>query len=117
VANKGYISNLLNKLPVDFKSNIVEAFDHTLDTFQLGGNRKAMNFRWYACTSTTAATADAEFSVEHGLEAAPSKLIPIIDLTQIGSKMPVLTVTRAPDASRVYLSSPSTSVVFNFYVE
>ena len=117
MATKGYTDALLNTLPADLRKALQPAFAHVLDTFKLGGGTKALNFAWLRFTGTTAADAGTEFSIEHGLGQTPSKLIPVLDLTEIGSQLVPLTVSRAPDDRRIYLTSASTSAVFICYVE
>ena len=117
IADKGFISAILNGLETNVRKVLYQAFEHTLDTFRLGGNTKATNFAWYQVAGTTAPTAWGEFSLEHGLGRAPSKLIPVMDLTAINSRLVNLQVTRAPDANRIYLASDSTSAAFLVYVE
>lgn len=117
MASKGYVNGFLNRVPSDFKTALVQAFGHVMDTFQLGSGTKALNFSWYAFSSTTHATANTEFSIEHGMETIPTKLIPVVDLTSTGSQLVTFTVSRAPDSRRVYLKSGSTGVVFGGYFE
>lgn len=117
MADKGFLFALLNRLPADIKPPLQEAFTHVCDTFRLGGGERALNMAWYRAEGVTSSNANTEFSVAHGLAAVPSKVIPYLDLTVINSQMPVLTVTRAPDARRIYLSSPSTGVTFSIYLE
>ena len=117
MADKGFISAILNSLDASVRKPLYQAFEHTLDSFKLGGNTKALNFAWYRVEGTTAATVWGEFSIEHGLGRAPSKLIPVMDLTAINSRLVNLQVTRAPDASRLYLASDSTSAAFVAFVE
>ena len=99
------------------KQTLIPAFDHVIDTFRLGTATKAANASWYRFSSTTASVADTEFSIEHGLNQIPTQVIPILDVSQVNSMMPVLTVTRAADERRIYLSSPSTSAVFTVMLE
>lgn len=117
MADKGYTFGLLNALQEDIRRVLGQVFTHTLDTYRLGGDTKALNFLWYRIDGTTHATAGTEFSVEHGMGTAPSKAIPIMDLTAINSQNPVLSVSRAPDARRVYFTSASTNVAFTLYLE
>lgn len=117
MASKGYVDSLLNRLDPEIKQTLQPAFHHVMDTWQIGSGTKAANAQWYRFTSTTASDANAEFSIEHGLDQIPVQVFPVLDLSQVNSVMPTLTVTRAPDARRVYLSSPSTGVVFSILME
>ena len=117
MADKGYLASLLNALDAEVRKTLKLAFDHTVDTFRLGGADKALNFSWFRFSSTTASVAGTEFSIAHGLTVIPSKLIPVLDLTVTGSQLVPLTVSRAPDARRVYLTSTSTSAAIVVYLE
>lgn len=117
MSNKGYVDSLLNTLDSDTKKTLIPAFEHVIDTAALGDDTKATNFLWYRLTGTTASVANTEFSIEHGLDHAPSKLIPIMDLTGVGSQLVPLVVSRASDQRRVYLKSSSTGAAISFYVE
>jgi len=114
---KGYIATLLNALAPDVKRVLVPAFDFIQDNWKLGTGARAINAQWYRVESTTAAVANEEFSVAHGLGVAPHTLIPVLDLQTEGAQLPTLTVSRAADEKRVYLSSPSTGAVVTFFVE
>ena len=117
MASKGYIASILNQLPADQKKALQPAFDHALDDAILGTATKAANFRWVKRTSTTASVAGTEFSIQHGIGTVPTWIIPVLDLNTVNSQIVPLTVSRAPDASRIYLTSTSTSAVFTVMVE
>ena len=117
MASKGYVQSLLNTLPPDIKNVLIPAFDYLAENWRLGDADRASNAQLYKINSTTATVAGTAFSIVHGLGAAPSKLIPVLDLNAVGSQLVPLTVSRAPDARRVYLTSTSTNAVFQCYVE
>lgn len=117
MADKGYVDNLLNALDDQIRYPIRSAIWYLMDNWRLGTGTRAKNAQLYRYTSTTASVANTEFSVTHGLPAAPATLIPILDLTTVGAQLVPLTVSRAPDASRVYLKSSSTSAVVTFFLE
>lgn len=114
---RGYIATLLNALPADVKKVLVPAFDFVQDNWKLGDGVRATNAQWYRISSTTHGTANTEFSVLHGMDAAPTTLIPVLDLTAVNSQLVPLVVSRAPDDKRVYLKSSSTGAVLTFYLE
>jgi len=117
VASKGQIELILNTLDAAIKKPLIEAFRYTFSWFSLGGNVKAENFAWYQATGTTASVANTEFSIVHGMDHVPRWVIPVVDLNSVGSQLVPLTVSRAPDAMRVYLKSSSTSAAFTCYLE
>lgn len=112
-----YVGTLLNSLEPTVKKVLQLAFDYVQATFRLGTDNKATNANWYRQVVTTHATANTEFSIAHGMDGIPTTLIPVLDLNAVGSQMVTLTVSRAPDAKRVYLTSPSTAAVVTVYLE
>ena len=117
MAAPGYIAQIINGLPVEFRAPLNTIFEYVLREFALGANTKAENFAWFKVEGTTHATANTEFSVNHGMDHAPSKLVPIIPLDTVNATLPQLTVTRVADARRIYLKSDSTSATFQAFLE
>lgn len=117
MAAKGEVDRQLNTLAPDVKRPLIETFHYVMSNGTLGSQAKAENFLWYRITSTTASVANTEFSVAHGMDHAPTTLIPVLDLTAVDAQLVPLTVSRAPDMKRVYLKSSSTSAVFTAYLE
>lgn len=117
MASKGYIDALLNKLPSEQRAIFSPIFDEVLRNFRLGDSDKAQNFAWFATSFTTHATANTEFSVEHGLASPPSRFIPSLTLDQVGSQLVPLSVSRAADSKRVYFKSTSTSAAVSGHFE
>lgn len=115
---KGYIAGLLNSVTdSNLKRVLIQSFDYVQDNWRLGTGVRATNAQWARVESTTATTAGAEFSFRHSLGAAPHTLIPVLDLTVVGAQLVPLTVSRAADAERVYLSSTVVSATFTCFVE
>lgn len=117
MSSKGYVASILNQLPSDTKKALQPAFDHVIEDAILGSATKAANFRWVKLSSTTAANANEEFSIRHDLGTVPTWIIPVLDLSAVGSQLVPLTVSRAPDETRLYLKSTSTSAVLTVMVE
>jgi hypothetical protein len=117
MANIALVESFLAALDPDLRRALVETFRYTLSDYRLGGGQKATNFGWFPYTAVTSSVAGTEFSVAHGQGVVPHWLIPVLELTAVGSQLVPLTVTRAPDASRVYLSSASTSATVRFLLE
>ena len=120
MADKGDIDLELNTLPPEIRGPISRAFYRVLDGWRLsepaqGG--RATNAQWYLRTSTTAAGANTEFTIAHGLGVTPVAIYPALFLDKVNTQMPNLTVSRVADASRIYLKSSSTGVVFSVWVE
>jgi hypothetical protein len=120
VASKGYVQSLINRLDDKVRVSLNYVFDHVLDNGQIGPiehGKKAINFRFYRLDATTSTAANTEFSIIHGLGVAPFHVLPLLPLTSSGVQMVRLKVTRAADASRLYLSSPDTNAAISVLVE
>jgi hypothetical protein len=120
VADKGYVRAILGPLEADQRQVLGSLFDYLLKNWRVGlpGHQKAAdNMAWVQLNGTTASVANQEVAIAHGLSAAPRVLFPVLDLTTTGKALVPLTVTRAADASYVYLASSSTSAAFTVFVE
>jgi hypothetical protein len=113
----GYVAQLLNSLDADTRTVLTTIFDYVMRENALGDTTKAENFNWFRIEGTTSTSANTEFSVEHGLDHVPSKLIPIVPLDTANAQLVPLTVSRAADARRIYLKSASVGVTFQAYLE
>lgn len=107
----------LNTLPTEQRTPIRAAFYYLMDNWRFGTAARAENAQLYRLTSTTASVANTEFSIAHGLGTAPTQLIQVLDLSKVNSQFVPLQVSRAADASRIYLQSTSTSAVFTVLAE
>lgn len=117
MADKGYISNLLNALPEDSRKPLRDAFWYLMDNWRVGTNNRAINAQWFRVTGTTHGTANTEFSILHGLGYTPQQVWQILDLSVVNSQVVPLTTSRAADAARIYLKSSSTGATFTLMVE
>ena len=120
MANPSYVESLLGGIDRDLRAAFKRVHDYILTNLRFGPashQKRAENLQAYYLTSTTPATANEEFTVAHGLGKAPYLLLPVLPLDQVGAATVNLQVTRAADANRVYLRSPSTSVPCWFLVE
>jgi len=117
MATKAYVEQLVNALPVELRYPLRSAFWYLMDNWRIGAGTRAENAQWYPVTSTTASVANQEFTIAHGLGAAPKWLIPLVDVTAVGASLVPLQVSRAADSERVYLKSSSTSAVFRCVLE
>jgi len=114
VAESSYVESILGGIAADVRRAVAGAFEYVLANLRLGpfdAGTRAQNFQWYWLTGTTSSNANTEFSIAHGLGRAPYLAMPVLPLNAVNGQMVSLQVTRAADASRIYLSSPSTSAV------
>jgi hypothetical protein len=108
MATTSYVSTLIGGLKSDLKRALEAVFDYVLTNLRFGrcaSGTRAENFQLYGLDGTTHGTPDTEFSIAHGLGRAPYLLIPVLPLDTVGAEIVPLRVTRAADASRIYLAS------------
>ena len=120
MADRGYVKQNLGAFEGAQKVGLQTIFDYLLRNWRVGlpGNQKvAENMAWVQIDGVTHATADTEVALVHGLGSSPRVAFPCLDLGTVGAQMVPLKVTRAADASRIYVSSSSTSAAFTLFVE
>lgn len=122
MADQGYIDSLLNRLDAKVRQSMSLAFRHVVDGgIRIGGvdhQERARNLAWIRLDGQTSSTANAEFSIQHGLGQIPTAIVSqYVPLNSTGSQVVRLKVTRMADASRLYLSSPDTGASFSVLVE
>lgn len=120
MATPGYIESLVGNLEAPLRAALVRVFDYVLRNLRFGPvshQVRTENFQAYYFTATTPATANEEFSVAHGLGRVPYVLIPVLSLDSVNQAIVPLSVSRAADASRLYLKSSSTSAAIAIMVE
>lgn len=118
MADIGYVESELGNLPPEYKRGIVAAFRYVLNNFAFSptDRGRATNFQLYYKSGTTSPTVNGEFSIAHGLNSAPSVLFQVLPLSEVGTQMVPLQVSRAADDRRVYLRSSSTSAAITVAV-
>lgn len=120
MASIGYVRSLLGGIEADLRRVFFQVFEHILGNLRVGlpGHQKrAENFAWVQLEATTPAVANTEFSIEHGMGAAPRVAFPCLDLTGTGTQFVALINSRPADERRLYLKSPSTSALVTLYAE
>ena len=118
MADIGAIETELGSFPPEIKRGLMSAFRYLLNNLSLAplDRGRATNMQLYYISGTTSGDANTEFSIPHGLEGAPSYLIPVLPLTEVGGQLVPLQVSKAPDGRRVYLKSSSTSAAITVMV-
>ena len=120
MATKGGIDLFLNQLPGELRRVFVELFQYVLPNIRLGGPQhqdRAENFPWIRYDSTTASTANEEWTITHTLGQAPRWILPVLPLDSTSAQIVRLKCPRAADAQRIYLSSPDTGAQITLMVE
>lgn len=129
MANPGTIDTMISSIPDQkiqvalkaifryFVSNIL--FGRATGSTQSATSTsvRATNLGGGFIQGTTSAVANREFALPHNLGHPPYLLIPVLPLDQVNAGMVRLVVSRAADASNVYLKSADTSQPFFVYVE
>ena len=112
MAVPGFVEALLGGVDTNLKRVLTEAFRYALPNGRFGPvehQTKSESFQSYYVLSTTASTANDEFSVLHGMGRIPYAALGFLDLGSSGSKTVRLEVSRPADGQRVYLRSPEVS--------
>jgi len=120
MATVGYVESLTGPLESPVRVALKRIFDYVLRNLRFGPvahQTRTENFQAYYLTGTTPATAGQEFSIAHGLGRVPYLVLPVLALDAVNSAIVPLTVTRAADVNRIYLSSSSTSTAIAIMVE
>lgn len=113
MAKANYVETLLGSVPAAIKTPLVNVLRYILDKGLRVGRpddrAPSENFAAYFYRTTTPAIASTEFTIAHGLGRVPYLLTPVLAVETPGMQIVPLTVTRAADEYRVYLSSTATS--------
>lgn len=112
----------VNSLPAAVRPAFLRIFRAVLKDLRFGhptGNvaDPCENFGAGFFTATTPASANAQFAISHGFGRTPYLLVPCLPLDTIGAQIVPLTVERAADDKRIYLSSSATNAPLTVYVE
>lgn len=120
MATPGYVETLTGNLEAPLKGAFKRIFDYVLRNLRFGpvaNQVRTENFQAYYLTGTTAAVANQEFSLAHGLGRIPYLLIPVVSLDSVNQAIVPLTVSRPADAFRIYLKSATVSAAIAVMVE
>lgn len=129
MASAGQIDALLGGIPDPNTQTVLKGiFRYLLTNLRLGratGSTqsaastatKAENLSGGYFSATTPAVANTEFAMPHTYGRPPYLLIPVLPLDQVNAAIVRLTVSRAADASNVYLKSPDTAQTVYVYLE
>lgn len=120
MATPSYVESSLGGIDATLKRALKTVFEYVLSNIRFGpidNDLKSENFAGRFYTGTTAAIANAEFSVKHELQVKPKLLIPVLDPLVVNAVLPDLTVSKAADLERVYLKSSKVSATFAIYLE
>lgn len=125
MATSSYVKALLGGVPADLKASLLRVFEYVFEkNLEFGpidadtAQTATTNFRGRYVKVTTSATANQQVAVAHGLNRKPNVMWQVVSPTIVNSRfIGDLTVSRAADDSRIYLTSASTSAVVHLYLE
>jgi hypothetical protein len=112
LADLGYVKTLIRGIPDEKTRSILDqVMTHVLGNLRHGVPEhqvRSENGQQYWQQSTSASDT-SEFSILHGLPAAPHYGIPVLEFDRVGSKAGFLTVSRVADGKRIYLKADAGS--------
>lgn len=120
MASPAYVEALLGGVEAGLKRTLKAVFDYVLTNLRFGPathQTRSENLQAYYLLTTTPAVAGTEFSIAHGLGRTPYLALPVLPLSDVGSQLVPLTVSRAPDASRVYFTSTAANAPVAILIE
>lgn len=122
MANLGLVTQELNGLPANLRPVFLRIFQGILRSLRFGHPTgddpdPSENFGGGFYSVTTHATPGSEFTIAHGFGRAPYLLIPVLPLDVVNAELVPLTVSRAADERRIYLTSSVASAPLTVYVE
>lgn len=120
MASAGYVDRLLTAVETGLQRVLKEVFRYILTSLRFGPfehQTRCENFQAYYLEGTTPATANQEFSIVHGLSRAPYLVVPVMPLNAVGARIVPLEVSRAADATRIYLKSSVASAPITVIIE
>jgi hypothetical protein len=125
MATSSQAKTLLGGIPSDLKSAFARFSEYIFDRNLAFGpvsttdaQTATANFAGRYLRVTTSDTANQEVAIAHGLGRAPNVMWQVVTPRIVNSRfVGDLTVSRAADDMRIYLTSASTSAVLHLYVE
>ncbi len=122
MSDLGLIETEIRGLPAELRPTFLRIFRDLVKNLRFGhpsgdAPDPLTNFAGAFLTGTTHATPGSEITIEHGFGRTPYLAIPVLPLDAVGAQIVPLTVTRAADSRRIYLSSSVADANFTIAVE
>lgn len=122
MSDLGFLEREIYSLPAAIRPTMLRILTHLSKNLRFGHPRQVqpdpcVNFGAGFFTGTTPATPGDEFSIAHGFGRVPYLAVPVLALDTVGASIVPLTVTRAADDKRIYLSSSVASAPMVLVVE
>lgn len=117
----GSLEALVNGMPDDIKTQMLAYTREWATSLRFGapstGAVATENFGGALVPFVTSAVSNGEVAVAHNLGRVPRMLMPVLPLNTVNATMPVITVTKAADATYFYIKSATQSASMWSYVE
>lgn len=117
----GYLSSLLNTLPAEVRRVLAAYTQEAFSTLRFGAPSTSAvaceNFGGHLVPYTTSSVANREVPVAHQLGRVPRLWFQVAAADTVNATSPVLTQTRAADATYLYVKSATTSASGHLFVE
>lgn len=122
MADLGFVESELKALPVEIRATMLRVFRAILKDVRFGHptgdtSDPMVNMAGGFFHGTTPSTPGDEFSIAHGFGRVPYLAVPVLRLDSVGSSIVSLTVSRAADDKRVYLTSTEASAPVSLAIE
>lgn len=120
MADLGFVEREIASLPREMRPALQRIFTAVLKDLRLGHPADATpstNFGAAFYEGRTAATPGDTFTIRHGFGRAPYLLLPVLPLDTVGASIVPLTVQRAADETRIYLTSTEADTPFYVWLE
>jgi hypothetical protein len=122
MASASAIEKKLGALPVESRKIMIDVFRDFLKDIRYGhptGDTAdpMVNMAGGFFHGTTPSTPGDEFTIPHGFGRVPYLAIPVLRLDAVGSSIVSLTVSRAADEKRIYLTSTVADTPISLAIE
>lgn len=117
----GGLESYLNTLPAEMKRVLIAFTREAFTTLRFGAPSSSAvaceNLGGHLVPYVTSSVANQEVAVAHQLGRIPRLLLPCLPLNVVNATLPVITITRAADATYLFLKSATTTASGWLYVE
>lgn len=120
MADLGFVEREIASLPREMRPALTRIFQAVLKGLRIGHpaqGEPSTNFSAAFYEFTTPATPGDTFTIAHQFGRAPYLAIPVLALDTVNAVVVPLTVQRAADEKRIYLTSSEASATGLLYVE
>ena len=120
MSDLGYVTREVSSLPRELRPALTRIFQSIVKEGRFGhpaDSEPSQNFAGAFYEFTTPATPGDTFTIAHQFGRAPYLAIPVLALDTVNAVVVPLTVQRAADEKRIYLTSSEASATGLLYVE